>query len=112
MMHLEWRAFGLVLLLPILVLVTACRSGQPGGPAPVDGKRDEPGPSGPPWFEDATAAFWSTVHGVTSLLISGFWSHEAPAIRLVRDAIVAQLTRPALPRRRVKSKKGKRDGSS
>ena len=51
--------------------------------------------------EEATAAFWASVHGVTSLLISEFWSPENAAIALVRDAMIAQLTlpRPAKPRR-------------
>lgn len=53
-------------------------------------------------LEDATAAFWSAVHGVTSLLIAGFWSADAPAIALVRDSMIAALTRPAAPRRRTK----------
>jgi AcrR family transcriptional regulator len=44
--------------------------------------------------EDATAAFWASVHGVTSLVISEFWSPENPAIALVRDAMVAQLATP------------------
>ncbi len=48
-------------------------------------------------IEDATAALWSSVHGVTSLVIAGFWPVDAPAIGLVRDAMVAQLTRPAEP---------------
>jgi AcrR family transcriptional regulator len=46
-------------------------------------------------IEDATAALWSSVHGVTSLVIAGFWPVDAPAIALVRDAMIAQLTRPA-----------------
>ena len=52
-------------------------------------------------IEDATAAFWAAVHGVTSLLISEFWSPETPAIALVRDAMIDQLTTPkrAAPRR-------------
>ncbi len=52
--------------------------------------------------EDAAAAFWSAVHGATSLVIAGFWDASAPAVALVRDAIIAQLTRsaPARPRRR------------
>lgn len=51
--------------------------------------------------EDATAAFWASVHGVTSLLISEFWTPTTPAIALVRDAMIAQLTTPrtATPRR-------------
>lgn len=49
--------------------------------------------------EAATAAFWAAVHGVTSLLISGFWQPGNPAIALVRDAMIAQLTAPRLPRR-------------
>lgn len=58
-------------------------------------------------LEDATAAFWSSVHGVTSLVIAGFWPADAPAIALTRDAMIAQLTRPA--RKRVKpTKRGAR----
>jgi AcrR family transcriptional regulator len=43
----------------------------------------------------ATAAFWAAVHGVTALLIVGFLRPGAPAAALVRDAMIAQLTRPA-----------------
>ncbi len=50
-------------------------------------------------LEDATAAFWSSVHGVTSLVVAGFLPLDVPAIALVRDAMIAQLTR---------SRKGKR----
>lgn len=51
-------------------------------------------------LEEATAAFWAAVHGVTSLLISGFWQPGNPAIALVRDAMIAQLTAPRpAPRR-------------
>jgi len=45
-----------------------------------------------PAVEDATAAFWSAVHGVTSLLIAGFWKPGAPAVALVREAMLNQLT--------------------
>ncbi len=55
---------------------------------------DEAGRLLAPW-EDATAAFWSSVHGVTSLVIAGFLRSDVPAIVLVRDAMIAQLTRPA-----------------
>jgi AcrR family transcriptional regulator len=52
-------------------------------------------------LEEATAAFWAAVHGVTSLLINAFWSPESPAIALVRDAMINQLTtpKPSGPRR-------------
>jgi AcrR family transcriptional regulator len=52
---------------------------------------------------EATAAFWSAVHGVTSLLIRGLWRPDAPCVALVRDAMITQLTRPTAdraPRRR------------
>jgi len=64
--------------------------------------------------EDAAAAMWSSVHGVTSLVIAGFWPHGAPAIALVRDAMIAQLTRPvARPRAaRRPTKKGARHGDA
>ena len=47
---------------------------------------------GPP-VEDATAAFWCTIHGVTSLVIAGFLEPDAPSVALVRDAMITQLTR-------------------
>ncbi|HYC24075.1 MAG TPA: TetR/AcrR family transcriptional regulator [Candidatus Bathyarchaeia archaeon] len=50
--------------------------------------------------EDATAAFWTVVHGATSLVISGFMKPDSAAIRLVRDAILAELTRSAPQRTR------------
>jgi hypothetical protein len=55
-------------------------------------------------LEDAAAAIWSSVHGVTSLVIAGFWPADAPAIALVRDAMLAQLTAP--PRRRRRARNG------
>jgi AcrR family transcriptional regulator len=62
-----------------------------------------------PPLEDATAAFWASVHGVTSLLIAGFWKPDAPAIALVRDSILAQLTRPrqSRPIQKEKKRRGK-----
>jgi AcrR family transcriptional regulator len=44
--------------------------------------------------EAATAAFWSAVHGVTSLAIRGFSKADAHVVSLVRDAMITQLTRP------------------
>jgi AcrR family transcriptional regulator len=48
-----------------------------------------------PSVEDATAALWAAAHGVTALVVSGFWQADAPAIALVRDAMIAQLTTPS-----------------
>ena len=45
--------------------------------------------------EDATAAFWATLHGITSLLIADFWNPDETAIGLVLDGMIAQLTWPA-----------------
>lgn len=64
-------------------------------------------------LEDAAAAIWSSVHGVTSLVIAGFWAPDAPAIALVRDAMLAQLTAHAQRRgprapSAVKKKKGRK----
>lgn len=56
---------------------------------------------------DATAAFWCVVHGVTSLIVAGFLEAGHPAVALVRDAMIAQLTRPA-PARRPGRRKGRR----
>jgi len=50
-----------------------------------------------PPVEDATAAFWSAVHGVTSLLIAGFWKPGAPAVALVREAMLNQLITKRTP---------------
>jgi AcrR family transcriptional regulator len=63
--------------------------------------------------EDATAAFWSALHGVTALVLRGLWSPDAPCVALVRDAMIAELTRPALHRtparrRRPRRKEGNR----
>ncbi len=51
-------------------------------------------------LEDATAAFWAAVHGVTSLLISEYWTPDTPAIALVRDAMIDHLTTPKPSRAR------------
>jgi AcrR family transcriptional regulator len=58
--------------------------------------------------EEATAAFWAAAHGVTALLVSGFWHDETSAIALVRDAIIAQLTRTASAHDAARTKKGSR----
>ena len=60
-----------------------------------------------PPVEDATAAFWCALHGITSLVIAGFIAADAPSVALVRDAMIAQLTRES-PARRARSRKGRR----
>jgi AcrR family transcriptional regulator len=45
--------------------------------------------------DEATAAFWSAVHGVTSILISGFLTPSSPVPGHVRDALLVHCTRPA-----------------
>ncbi len=54
--------------------------------------------------EDATAAFWSAVHGVTSLAIRGTVPPQSPALALVREAMVSQLTRAVPGRTRRKER--------
>ena len=77
----------------------------PAGLASYDGLRrlvaavDEAGRLSAP-VEHATAALWSAVHGVTSLLVAGFWEVDSPVIGLVRDAMLVELTRLARPRGR------------
>jgi carbonic anhydrase len=44
---------------------------------------------------EAAAAVWAAAHGVTTLAIAGFIGREAPAVRHVRDALVAEVTKPA-----------------
>jgi len=60
-----------------------------------------------PPVEEATAAFWCALHGVASLAIAGFLEPDAPAVTLVRDAMITQLTREA-PARRARPGKGRR----
>lgn len=43
--------------------------------------------------EDATAACWAAAHGVTALVIAGYLPPDVPAVALVRDAMLARLTR-------------------
>jgi AcrR family transcriptional regulator len=57
-------------------------------------------------LEPATAALWSGMHGVTSLLIAGFWQADSPAIALVRDSLIAQLTQKRDARKRQHEKRG------
>jgi len=58
-------------------------------------------------LEDATAACWCALHGITSLVIAGFIEPDAPSVALVRDAMIAQLTREA-PVRPSRTRKGRR----
>jgi AcrR family transcriptional regulator len=46
---------------------------------------------------EAAPAFWAAVHGVTTLVIAGFLSPDAPAVARVRDAMIQELT--TAPRR-------------
>ncbi len=52
--------------------------------------------------EDATAASWAALHGLTSLAIRGALQPESPAFALVREAIIAHFT-GAARRRTVRS---------
>ena len=60
-----------------------------------------------PSVEDGAAAFWATVHGVTSLMVSGFLGGDSPVAALVRDAMIDQLTTSA-PARRAGAAESKR----
>src|SRR5262245_60330788 len=44
-------------------------------------------------IEEATAASWAAVHGVTSLAIRGALQPQSPAIAIVREALITKLTR-------------------
>ncbi len=63
-----------------------------------------------PPVEAATAAVWAAEHGVTSLLVAGYFTPGSPAVALVRDALIDQLTTdvPRPSRRRSRTKKGPR----
>lgn len=56
--------------------------------------------------EAATRACWCTAHGVTSLLVGGYFDAGDPAVALVRDGLIAQITTP--PPRRAPREKGRR----
>ncbi|MDI1448609.1 TetR/AcrR family transcriptional regulator [Polyangium sp. 6x1] len=61
-----------------------------------------------PPLEDACKAFWSAMHGVTSLIATGYLPPDAPASALVRDAVIAHITRPRDGARRpAKTKRSK-----
>jgi AcrR family transcriptional regulator len=47
--------------------------------------------------EEATRACWCAAHGVTSLLVGGYFAANDPAIALLRDATIDQLTTPKNP---------------
>ena len=50
--------------------------------------------------EVATRAAWCAAHGVTSLLIGGYFAADDPAVALVRDGLIAEIIRPAPAARR------------
>ena len=49
--------------------------------------------------EEATRACWCAAHGVTSLLVGGYFSAQDPAVALLRDGLIAQLTTAAAAQR-------------
>ena len=60
--------------------------------------------------EQATRACWCAAHGVTSLLVGGYFAVDDPAVALLRDGLIAQLTTApgARQRRRPRGQKGNR----
>lgn len=64
-----------------------------------------------PAVEDATAACWAAVHGVTALVVAGFLAPDAPAVALARDAIIRSLTTDRPRRRRRQKEKEAPHGS-
>ncbi|MDC3962266.1 TetR/AcrR family transcriptional regulator [Polyangium jinanense] len=60
-----------------------------------------------PPLEEACKAFWSSMHGVTSLIASGHLPPDTPASALVRDAVIAHITRPRGSARRPAKKRSK-----
>jgi AcrR family transcriptional regulator len=60
--------------------------------------------------EQATRACWCAAHGVTSLLVGGYFTLDDPAVALLRDGLIAQLTTAPGERRarRPRGQKGKR----
>jgi AcrR family transcriptional regulator len=54
----------------------------------------------------ATRACWCAAHGITSLLVGGYFAPDDPAIALLRDRLISSLTEAAPARRR--TEKGNR----
>jgi len=60
--------------------------------------------------EVATRAAWCAAHGVTSLLVGGYFTPDDPAVAVVRDGLLAEITTPAPAARRrprARSQKGR-----
>jgi AcrR family transcriptional regulator len=58
--------------------------------------------------ESATRIAFYTVHGVTSLLVAGYAPPDDPAVPLLRDLLVAEITQPADTARAPRRQKGRR----
>jgi AcrR family transcriptional regulator len=58
-----------------------------------------------PPVEAATRACWCTAHGVTSLLVGGYFNAGDAAVALVRDGLIAQITPPPRPTRQKRSRR-------
>lgn len=57
--------------------------------------------------DESTFAFWSAVHGVTSLLVSGLGRADDPAVALVRDALIAGITVPKSTQTKTRKRGGR-----
>jgi AcrR family transcriptional regulator len=60
--------------------------------------------------DEAAFAYWSAVHGITSLLAAGFGHAGDAAVALVRDALIERLTKKQLSRHDAKKKKRQQGG--
>jgi AcrR family transcriptional regulator len=58
-----------------------------------------------PPVEIATLACWCAAHGVTSLLVGAYFTADDPAVALVRDGLIAQITTPPSEARRARRQK-------
>ena len=61
-----------------------------------------------PQVEVATLACWCASHGVTSLLVGAYFTPDDPAVALVRDSLIAQITTPPSRARRARRQKRSR----
>jgi len=61
-----------------------------------------------PPVEVATLACWCASHGVTSLLVGAYFTPDDPAVALVRDSLIAQITTPPSRARRARRQKRSR----
>ncbi|HEY8515535.1 MAG TPA: hypothetical protein VIS07_08475 [Candidatus Binatia bacterium] len=57
--------------------------------------------------DEATLAYWTTMHGVTSLAILGVVKPGSTVVALAREGVIERITRPG-PARRARTARARR----